>query len=77
MCSSDLEKKALDELKLWHQTIRSYRSRRWDQVEVNLLNLQRMNPGCALYELYAKEVAGKRRSPPPPEWTGVTVFDEK
>ena len=74
---AEVEKKVLDELKLWHQTIRSYRSRQWDQVEVNLLNLQRMNPGCALYELYAKEVGGKRRSPPPPEWTGVTVFDEK
>ena len=74
---AEVEKKALDELKLWHQTIRLYRSRQWDQVEVNLLNLHRMNPRCALYELYAKEAAGKRRNPPPAEWDGVTVFDEK
>jgi adenylate cyclase len=74
---AEVEKKALDELKLWHQTIRLYRSRQWDQVEVNLLNLHRMNPGCALYELYAKEAAGKRRNPPPAEWDGVTVFGEK
>jgi adenylate cyclase len=74
---AEVEKKVLDELKLWHQTIRLYRSRQWDQVEVNLLNLHRMNPGCALYELYAREVAGKRRTPPPAEWDGVTVFDEK
>ncbi len=74
---AEVEKKVLDELKLWHQTIRLYRSRQWDQVEVNLLNLHRMNPGCALYELYAKEAAGKRRNPPPAEWDGVTVFDEK
>ena len=74
---SEVEKKVLDELRLWHQTIRSYRSRHWDQVEVNLLNLQRMNPGCALYELYARQVAVKRRNPPPAEWSGVTVFDEK
>ena len=74
---AEVEKKALDELKLWHQTIRLYRSRQWDRVEVNLLNLHRMNPGCALYELYAKEAAGKRRNPPPAEWDGVTVFDEK
>jgi len=65
---SEVEKKVLDELKLWHQTIRSYRSRQWDQVEVNLLNLQRMNPDCSLYELYAKEVAVRRRNPPPAEW---------
>ena len=74
---SEVERKVLDELKLWHQTIRSYRSRQWDQVEVNLLNLQRMNPDCALYEWYAKEVAVRRRNPPPAEWAGVTVFDEK
>jgi adenylate cyclase len=74
---AEVEKKVLDELKLWHQTVRLYRSRQWDQVEVNLLNLHRMNPGCALYELYAKEAAGKRRAPPPAEWDGVTVFDEK
>jgi len=74
---AEVEKKALDELKLWHQTIRLYRSRQWDQVEVNLLKLHRMNPRCALYELYAKEAAGKRRNPPPAEWDGVTVFDEK
>jgi adenylate cyclase len=72
-----VEKKVLDELKLWHQTLRLYRSREWDKVEVGILNLQRMNPGCALYELYAEQVAGKRRNPPPAEWDGVTVFDEK
>jgi adenylate cyclase len=72
-----VEKKLLDELKLWQQTLRQYRSRQWDQVEVGLLNLQRMNPDCALYPLYGKEVAAKRRNPPPSDWDGVTVFDEK
>jgi adenylate cyclase len=72
-----VEKKVVDELKLWHQTLRQYRSRQWDQVEVSLLNLQRMNPDCALYKLYSDEVAAKRRDPPPADWDGVTVFDEK
>jgi adenylate cyclase len=70
-------KKALDELRLWHQTIRHYRSRQWDQVEVNLLNLQRMNPECALYGLYAQRVSENRRAALPEHWEGVTVFDEK
>jgi adenylate cyclase len=72
-----VEKKTLDELKLWHQTLRQYRAMQWDQVEVGLLNLQRMNPDCALYRLYTDEVAAKRRNPPPAGWDGVTVFDEK
>ncbi len=73
----EIDRKVLDEFRLWHQTLRLYRSRHWDQVEVSLLNLQRMNPECALYELYAQKVAEKRRNPPPAEWDGVTVFDEK
>jgi adenylate cyclase len=72
-----VEKKVHDELKLWHQTLRQYRSQQWDQVEVSLLNLQRMNPDCYLYKLYANEVAAKRRNPPPANWDGVTAFDEK
>jgi len=73
----EIDRKVLDEFRLWHQTLRLYRSRHWDQVEVSLLNLQRMNPECALYELYAQKVAEKRRNPPPAAWDGVTVFDEK
>ena len=74
---SDADKNATDEVRLWHQTLRLYRSRQWDQVEVNLLNLLRANPGCRLYELYAERVNHHRRVPLPQDWDGVTVFDEK
>jgi adenylate cyclase len=74
---SGAEKSVLDEIRLWQQTLRLYRSQQWDQVEVNLLNLQRANPGCRLYELYAERVTHHRRAPPPKDWDGVTVFDEK
>jgi adenylate cyclase len=74
---SEIEKSVLDELRLWNQTLRAYRSQQWDQTDVNLLNLQRMNPGCGLYKVFGEFVAEKRRQPPPPDWQGVTVFDEK
>jgi adenylate cyclase len=73
----EVERKALEELKLWHQTLRAYRTQQWDQVEVSLLNLQRMNPGCELYTLYADRVTQFRRTPPAAGWEGVTAFDEK
>jgi len=72
-----VEKKVTDELKLWHQTLKLYRAKQWDQAELGLLNLQRMNPDCSLYRLYSQEVVAKRRAPPPEDWDGVTVFDEK
>jgi adenylate cyclase len=74
---SEVDRKAQDEIKLWHQTLRAYRSQQWDQVEVNLINLQRMNAGSELYKLYAERVAEFRRKPPPAGWDGAWVFDEK
>jgi adenylate cyclase len=74
---SQIEKGTQEELKLWNQTLRSYRAQQWDQVEVGLLNLQRMNPACGLYQVYSERVTEKRRNPPPPDWDGVTAFDEK
>ncbi|MGD9951216.1 MAG: CHASE2 domain-containing protein [Burkholderiales bacterium] len=74
---SEVDRKVQEELKLWNQALRAYRAQTWDQVEVALLNLQRMNPDCALYQIYAERVAGLRRDPPPAGWNGVTVFDEK
>ncbi len=66
-----------EELRLWNQTLRAYRARQWDQCDVSLLNLQRMNPACELYKAYVQRVAERRRNPPPEGWDGVTVFDEK
>jgi adenylate cyclase len=74
---SEVDRKVHEELKLWQQTLRAYRSQQWDQVELNLLNLQRMNPDCYLYKHYSEEVVKHRRNPPPPDWDGVTAFDEK
>jgi adenylate cyclase len=72
-----VDKKITDELKLWHQTLKLYRARQWDQAEVGLLNLQRMNPDCTLYRLYSQEIVANRRAPLPEDWDGVMVFDEK
>jgi len=64
----EVERAVLDEVKLWHQTLRAYRAQQWDQVEVSLLNLQRMNPECELYALYGERVTQVRRTPPAAGW---------
>jgi adenylate cyclase len=74
---AEADKKIKDELKLWRDTLKAYRAQAWDQVEVNLLNLTRMNPDCDLYQEYADRVVKFRKNPPPPGWDGVTTFDEK
>jgi adenylate cyclase len=73
----DIGQNVLDELELWNCTLRAYRLQQWDEAELNLARLVRMNPTCGLYRVYAVRLAEKRRDPPPPEWDGVTAFDEK
>ena len=74
---SELDKKLKDELRLWRDVLKAYRTQSWDQVEIGLLNLTRMNPDSYLYEKYAGRVVQFRKNPPGPNWDGVTTFDEK
>ncbi|MBI5660393.1 MAG: adenylate/guanylate cyclase domain-containing protein [Nitrosomonadales bacterium] len=75
--NGQVDKAALDELKLFHQVLKLYRKQDWDQAELQLYNLQRMAPGCALYRIYAERVAYFRGNPPGAEWDGVFVFQTK
>ena len=74
---SEVDKGVHEEIRLWNQCLRSYRARDWDQAEVALLNLQRMRPGCVLYQVYVDRIDRFRRDPPGPGWDGVTRFETK
>jgi adenylate cyclase len=58
-----LSKAQTEELKLWMQTLRLYRSQSWDSAEVSLLNLSRANPRY-LYEVYEARITHYRKEPP-------------
>jgi len=72
-----LEKAALDELKTWAAFLKAYRSQDWEQCDVLMLNLQRMNAKKYLYELYSERVASMRLLPFDPGWDGATNFETK
>ena len=72
-----LDKPHADELKIWAALLKSYRAQDWDQCDVLLLNLQRMNAKKYLYEVYSERVASMRLLPFDPEWDGATNFDTK
>jgi adenylate cyclase len=65
------------ELKIWAQVLKAYRVQDWDQCDVQLLNLQRLNANKFLYQLYAERVASRRLLPFDPEWDGATNFQSK
>ena len=65
------------ELKLWAAVLKAYRAQDWDECDVQLLNLQRMNATKYLYQLYADRVASMRQLPFDPGWDGATNFETK
>jgi adenylate cyclase len=72
-----IEKGHQEELKTWAAFLKAYRAQDWDNCDVHLLNLQRMNPKKYLYELYSERVASMRLLPFDPEWDGATNFETK
>ena len=72
-----LNEEAATELKTWGNFIKAYRAQNWDQADVLLLNLQRMNAKKYLYQLYVERVASMRLLPFDPDWDGATNFETK
>ena len=72
-----LEKGAQEELKTWTAFLKAYRNQDWDQCDVLMLNLQRMNAKKYLYEMYSQRVASMRLLPFDPGWDGATNFETK
>jgi adenylate cyclase len=67
----------LAEIRLWHQCLRQYRAQEWDQAELSLLNLTRMNPDHKLYKEFWERLTHMRSSPPGAGWDGVMAFKTK
>ncbi len=65
------------ELRAWALALKAYRMQDWDQCDVQLLNLQRLNAKKYLYQLYAERVASMRLLPFDPGWDGATNFQTK
>jgi adenylate cyclase len=74
---SEVGAKTREELDLWEDVLAAYRAQRWDEAEAGLDRLQRMNPDCGLYPVYAERLDTMREAALPTDWDGVTVFHEK
>jgi adenylate cyclase len=66
-----------DEAKTWSTFLKAYRAQKWDQAEVLLINLMRMNPQKYLYLMYSERVASLRLLPFDPARDGATNFETK
>jgi len=74
---ADIGQTRAEELRIWTQMLRAYRSQDWDQGDLALMNLKRLFGAAELYALYSSRIAYLRQHPPGPDWDGVTMFDRK
>lgn len=65
------------ELKTWVSFVKAYRTQDWDQADMLMLNLTRMNAKKFLYQMYSERVTSMRLLPFDPEWDGATNFETK
>ena len=75
--AGEVEKPVQDELKLWGQALKLYRSRDWDMAELQLLNLTKLNATSGLYKLFLERIVYFRANPPEAGWDGSWRFDTK
>ncbi len=75
--AGQIDQATQEELKLWNQALRAYRQQDWEQAELLLYNLSRINPDHLLYKLYAERIQEYRANPPGENWDGVTTFETK
>ncbi|RPJ44806.1 MAG: adenylate/guanylate cyclase domain-containing protein [Betaproteobacteria bacterium] len=73
----EVEQSRLDEIKLWNQALRYYRSQDWDKAELQLINLKKIAPRGKLYDVFLERIAEYRGNPPDSGWVGVHKFDTK
>ena len=65
------------ELKAWAAFLKAYRTQDWDQCDLLMMNLLRMNAKKYLYHLYSDRIASMRLLPFDLEWDGATNFETK
>lgn len=74
---SQLDKSTKDSLKLYREALKYYRNQQWDLAEMQLINLQKLDPQRYLYAMYVERIAYFRNNPPDKNWGGVFNFETK
>lgn len=74
---TQLDKQTKDGLKLYKEALKLYRNQNWDLAEMQLINLQKLEPQRYVYEMYIKRIAYFRQNPPGDQWDGVFNYETK
>ena len=73
----EVEKQVVDHIGLFHTALKHYRAQDWDMAELQLINLQKLEPGAKLYKVYMERIEFLRQNPPGENWDGAFTFQTK
>jgi adenylate cyclase len=68
------EKQSLD---LYHEGIKLYRQRKWEEAIAYMQQASRLDPSCFAAQIYTERASLYQLTPPPAEWNGVFVMSSK
>jgi adenylate cyclase len=66
-----------EELDLYHQALRDYYEKKWDDSYSVMKKLHDRHPTKIIYELYIERITEFKENPPPTDWDGVYVHLSK
>jgi adenylate cyclase len=75
--AADIPKNLQDELEIYKQALKYYRTQQWDLSELQFLNLAKAATRPHLYQMYAQRIADFRNNPPGKNWDGVYTYTTK
>ncbi len=64
-------------IKMFHEALELYRSRRWDEAGRMFANILQNTPRLRVAEVYVKRCKYLRQKPPGQHWDGVFIMDAK
>jgi adenylate cyclase len=73
----DLTEQQTQALEMYHEGIRLYRNRQWDEAIAYMQQVLKIDPTFYVAQLYSERAGLYRVAPPPSEWKGVFVMQTK
>ncbi len=71
---SDDEKQALD---LYHEGLKLYRERKWEEAIAYMLQAHQLDPKCHTAQIYSERASLYQIAPPPDDWNGIFIMASK
>jgi adenylate cyclase len=72
-----LTDKQKQSLEIYHEGLKLYRQKKWDEAIAYMQQAVELDPGCAVAKIYTERANLYQIAPPPEDWNGVFIMTSK